>query len=505
MKPSRLSLALVGLILLACSWGIVRERLHTYWEAQQPEITTFALIGHGLLKGRALYSDLWDHHPPAIYFSYALSEALGGHGPYSIFLLSLLAAFAVLGAVFMAGFLYRDAATGLWAAAFWAVLSGDLSLWANQPYPEAFVNLFAGWAMVFLLMKKSKSSRALLWGGAGLFLFVGSLYVFPVFWLAGLWASIGGWRIKNAKAKAAGLSEALYLAGIPLAGWALLFFYFLVQGRGLDFWGAVFTYHSYIVGQGLAGWNLFKIWPDFMAFGTPFLLMALLGAFRAAASHPRPWVLLAAYGTWVFFEVNFASEDNPVAYQVWLVPLVVGGAWGLCELAQWAKPWAGRWAWTPALLLLLSCVAHELPFYQKWAVDWARAKSGDGVVGAYDFARNLDGFLRKDENFYEWGDETQLYYTTRRDPPAGVFTSDPLSQGPLAGSLSLRVVRDLEISKPELFIFNRNEAEGNWDRNPVLIYVETHYSPVRKIPPQGSLVFFARKGGNLEARLARLK
>ena len=62
---------------------------------------------------------------------------------------------------------------------------------------------------------------------------------------------------------------------------------------------------------------------------------------------------------------------------------------------------------------------------------------------SYNLARNLDNVLKPGETFYEWGNETQLYYLTRRDPPSGVLTCDPLVQGPLAEGLSLRVAADL--------------------------------------------------------------
>ena len=506
MKSSFRSKVLAGLILLGCSWGIGWERFHTYWEPQQPEITTYAIIGHELLKGRALYSDLWDHHPPAIYFSYAFSEALAGYGPYSIFLLNLLTAFATLGAIFNVGFLYGGIAAGLWGAAIWTLISGDMLLWANQPYPEAFLNALLSWVLTLLIWKKNKGFDQIKWKAAGFLLFLGSLYEFSVFWFALLLAVVHlGMNRKNEKEKITFLKEALWLVGIPLAGWIVVFIYFLFLGKFEDFWGAVFSYHQYVIGKGLLDWNFYKIWPSFMVVGTPFLLMAVTGFLRKGIQNSRPWIWLMVYWVWVFFEVNGSTPETPVSYQTWLPPLVIGGAWGIWELADWFKTWAKTFAWTPGVLLLLFCFAHEWPFYQKWAVDWSRAKSGEKTVEIYDFAKNLDGLLKKNENFYEWGGETQLYYTTRRYPPSGVFTSGPLSQGPLADRLSLRVVSDLESSKPDLFLFNRNAANGNWDRNPILIYVETHYLPIRKIPVQGDMLFFARKGGSLETRLKMLK
>ncbi|HET9869341.1 MAG TPA: hypothetical protein VFR02_02420, partial [bacterium] len=171
--------------------GLVWERFHTYWEAQQPAVTTAALIGHGLLQGRPLYSDLWDPHPPALSLSYALAEALGGDGPYSIFLLGLGTGLGTLAALTLAGRAYGGPAAGLLAACLWAIVSGDPTVWANQPLAGSFVNLFAAWALWFLLEegKGRPGTRAKL--AAGTLLGIASLYQLSVVALGAAWALAG--------------------------------------------------------------------------------------------------------------------------------------------------------------------------------------------------------------------------------------------------------------------------------------------------------------------------
>jgi len=41
-------------------------RLHTYGEPLERDLTTYAVIGHDMLGGKTLYTDLWDDNPPAI-------------------------------------------------------------------------------------------------------------------------------------------------------------------------------------------------------------------------------------------------------------------------------------------------------------------------------------------------------------------------------------------------------------------------------------------------------
>ena len=76
------------LLLVLCGL-LVLLRLHTYDEPLERDITTYAVIGHELLGGKALYTDLWDHKPPAIYVTYAAAELLSGYGRDSISSLTL--------------------------------------------------------------------------------------------------------------------------------------------------------------------------------------------------------------------------------------------------------------------------------------------------------------------------------------------------------------------------------------------------------------------------------
>ncbi len=127
----------------------VVARLHTYGEPLERDLATYAVIRHELRQGRTLYSDLWDHKPPAIHVTYAAAEGLAGFGPGSVYLLGVLAALATLVGVFWAGKTRRlGPVTGLWAAAFWTVAAGDLTLQGNQPNTEVFLNACLIWAFL---------------------------------------------------------------------------------------------------------------------------------------------------------------------------------------------------------------------------------------------------------------------------------------------------------------------------------------------------------------------
>src|SRR6266404_4544012 len=126
---------LCGLIFFA--------RLHTYDEPLERDLTTYAVIAHEMLNGKTLYTDLWDHKPPAIYVTYAAAELIAGYGRDSIFLMNVSAGFATLVACYFAGSAAGGGRLGgLIAATFWALASGDLAIEGNQPNTEVFLNVF---------------------------------------------------------------------------------------------------------------------------------------------------------------------------------------------------------------------------------------------------------------------------------------------------------------------------------------------------------------------------
>ncbi len=495
---------IAALVLAGCALILVWERSRGYLEPQQPAVTTAALLGHGLLEGRSLYSDLWDSHPPALSLSYAFAESLGGYGPYSIFLLNLFIAWGILGALTWAGWVYGGMGAGLTVAALWSLVSGDLALWANQPLAEGFSNFFIAAAFLVLLKADEGRENRRAWILLGFLLAAASLYKLSVLVLVFGWCLIL-WKAPERRKKSKRTKDILWILA-PLAGtWSLVFIYFSLAGVFKDFWGAVFSFNFYQLAQegvGFTRWEDFeKLWPGAMSIGTPFLLTAFLGLALVFSKNPRPWFFCGVWGAWVLVETS-ASSFTAASYQCWLPPLVLGAAWGLFELKGCIQAWSPRLAFLPAALLVLFVFCREWPSTRLWAADWSRVKAGDGAVESYNLARNLDDVLKPGETFYEWGNETQLYYLTRRDPPSGVFTCDPLIQGPLAESLSLRVAEDLRRHPPDLFLFNRGEALGNWGQNPVLTGLESGYVLLKKVPASEGMLFFARKGSPLAARLS---
>jgi len=139
--------ALAGLCAL-----IFLLRLHTYNEPLERDLTTYAVIAHEMLSGKNLYSELWDHKPPAIHVTYAAAECIAGYGRNSIFLMNVVAAMAAVVACYFAGAAGgRGPVAGLVAATLWTLVSGDPSIEGNQPNTEVFLNVLLTTAFVILV------------------------------------------------------------------------------------------------------------------------------------------------------------------------------------------------------------------------------------------------------------------------------------------------------------------------------------------------------------------
>src|SRR2546422_5463525 len=211
----------VILTLVALAALIAVARLNTYHEPLERDITGAAVIGHELLAGRALYADMWDHKPPALHATHAAAILMAGYGPSAIYLLTVVAAITSLLGVYAAATVVGGRVAGLWGAAFWTFVSGDLWLQANQPNTEVFINACVVWAFALLLRTTRPSLLRMVMVGA-LFAW-GSLYkpviVAPAALLAGAHLAAPPWG--HTRRRALGDVGMIAAGGAPGGAWPL--------------------------------------------------------------------------------------------------------------------------------------------------------------------------------------------------------------------------------------------------------------------------------------------
>ena len=496
-------------VLIGLAALLVLLRLHTWDEPLETDITGAAVITHEVLGGRALYADMWDHKPPALVLTHAAAQLVAGYGPGSILLLNVVAGAASLFGAYAAAAALGSTAAGLWAAAFWAVISGDLWLQGNQPNSEAFINASVLWAVALLAGARAGS-------GVGRFLAVGALFawaslykqvvVVPVACLA---VAHAAWP-PDGRARGRAVLDLAVVAAVGAVGWAATVGYFAAVGRLAPFWDAVFTFNRhYAEGAGNLATRLrlsfspAQLGSPYVRSLAPLAVLTLAGiASSAVTAWRRPWFLLLALVVATPVAVGLPGAFAPHYYQLWLPALVLGGGLAVVELARLAR---ARRAWLPhtvggAALVLL--IALELPLYLMPADDWSLIKYGPIFLEERKLARELDALLAPGETFYVWGSELGLYFWSRRSPVCGPCFVWPVTTGPLALPLTERLMADLARRPPELFVV----ANWTWNwikvRHPAIAWGEAHYRPMPGGPERGPFSLYVRRGGPLERRLA---
>jgi len=522
--------ALVALIGLAA--GLALARLHTWNEPLERDLTTYAVIGHNLLEGRSLYSDLWDHKPPAIHGSYALAEYLFGYGPASVYALYLVTAIATMLGVYAAGSGSGGRAAGLWAAAFWAILSGDLRLQANQPNTEAFMNAcLAGGFALWLRSGKSglAASRALL---TGALFFLASDYkqivvVVPI--ALGL-VHIGYPPVGCSRRRA--LADTALIAGVGILGWLTIFIYFRHVGHLGDFVDAVFIYNqayarlsiNHLVQQFQSPDRclgpLFKIGPALLLLSLVGLVLEGRKKYRKwlrwlaeNVSFPLPgtrrneyrkWLMWLGYALAVDFSIHAAGRWQAHYFQLWLPCLAIGAAWGLGSLAALGDRMRRFGARAAGACAMVSLLVVQGMYYRLPAAEWCVAKypdyDGTAFVSSPAVARQIDAMLQPGETFYVWGAETGLYYASCHDLPTGILYNYPLLKGPFYLPLTGRALRELERSRPCLVVTMREPHQACLRTHPIERWWRFNYHawPHNRCGP---FDLYVRTGSALEKRL----
>src|SRR4051812_186710 len=100
------------LLLGLCELTLLLGRHYTRPEPLHGDLTQYAVIGHELLSGRALYGDLVDHSPPARYWTYAWAERMAGYGSQTLWLLGAFGASLLLLGFYFAGSAWTESASG---------------------------------------------------------------------------------------------------------------------------------------------------------------------------------------------------------------------------------------------------------------------------------------------------------------------------------------------------------------------------------------------------------
>ena len=471
--PRTLALVLLALICGAIALG----RLHTYDEPLDRDVATYVVIGGEMLRGRALYTDLWDNKPPALYAAFTAAQLVVRDPAAVVFLVGLACAWATAIALFVGGTAQGGTPAGLWIAAFWALLSADLPLQANQPNAEALINACLAIAFAALLWI---GTRALDLRGvvAGVALGLAILLKVIMAPLAVAWSIVHVIVPPAGTTRSRAAVQASVLLAVSALGTAAVGVYFAATGRWTDLWATLVVHNRYYAGPLLPnlreGMRLPRLFPSFLRDVVP-LLVAIVPAAVAAP-----------------------GKFYPHYYQLWLPPLCTAAGWSLAAIgARTRAPNAVTAAAGGAVALALGLAVG--PAYALSAADWSDTKYGDVFLRSRDVAQEVRGMIGPGETFFQWGNEPEIYLYARRSPPTGVLWAQHMQTGPLRISLRTRALGQLAVADPQLVVFSRDQppptgALGAW--------LEERYEPhPTRVKQQKGFSFWVRRGGTLQRRL----
>jgi hypothetical protein len=489
-------------VLALCVLVLGAQRLHTYDEPLERDLTTYAVIGHEALGGRWLYSELWDNKSPLVYATYAGSELIAGYGSPAMFLLGFSAAVITLLGIYAAVRAATTPTAGLWAAAAWTLVSADLKLQANQPNIEVFLNATTVWLFALVV---ARTTRPLVIGVLGALASLYKLVVVPLLFALHLaYVAVA----PAAERRAAGIRAVVSLL-TAAAAWGAVLAYFGVTGRSTDFWQAVFAYNQSFAGSMLAnigrGLTPATLLPLVLRV-LPLVALTLVGLIWLARA--RQMVIATAWLAYAFgtaVAVALPGKFYPHYYQLWLPVYCVGAGIGMHALAQWLGAARTRW-WPSAIgaVAIGAVLAIELPSYGLSAESWSAAKYGPTFVDVKRLAPDVATLLIDDETFFEWGDEAGFYYYGHRRPSSRFLYLYPaIVASPLRPQLEAQLLADLRRSEPEVLIVNTTYLYPGMESLPIAQWMGTRYYRWDRGPRRGAFEVYILAGGALEARLRR--
>ncbi len=495
-----------AIILFIFAILIALMRLHTYSEPMDRDLGDYATLAHEMHYGKQLYSDLPDQKPPAIHITYYLAEAITGYGRGEIYLMTVAASVMTLVAGYAACVgLTGSRSAGLWAAAFWVVISGDLYMEANQPNSEAFMNAFGMLGIAWLAGAYQRDDNArfdwkmVLLAGAcfGWATLYKQVVVFiPMF--VGLSYIIAPPR---GKAWQVAFLEITAVGCVIAAAWGLVVAYFASVGHLDSFKEWVVDFNRTYAGN--MPFNVFRslnrVFHPCMQ-GTFYVRVLVVAgiALGFARRKFQPVLALLFLAIATHIAVSLPGRFFPHYYQLWFPFLVIGTGCTIAMFEEKAKSklipsivWTGFFA--------LTCI-EELPNYRLDASMWSGLKYGSIFFEANDIATRVNSMLLPDEKFIQIGDEAELYPMTGRRPGTRILGTCGLDFPTFGKVFRQYAYDDLVATSPDLIVIEPPAVVGLWkvdERFPN--YIRDHYRAA--VVGYRRFAIMARKGSALDRRL----
>jgi len=482
------------------------SRIRTREQPVQYDQAFAAVLGHEWLAGRAFYTELWDHKPPLLFWSYAAAEWIAGYGESQLLLLSIGIGLLILWLLYYAASRgHQQPIAGLWAAAVWALLSGDLFLEGNLPNGELFLNACSAAILAILLGRTSpltQKAAAIQYVGIGLLIAAGMAYK-PIyaplaigFFLAELWSAPTGEKRRT-------FGRWLMAFGGSVAGTALWILPYVQAPAWGEMLYAVFQFNPQYVQQSVGYTGFWSNLGTSLMFPVIIgdtvirrealyalilpMAIALAGLFqnRTQSSSWKFWIVLAI-GT--HLAVSLPGRYYSHYYQLWMPIAALGAGWTLAYLQSASKR---RLYPICAAALVLGLLPSYLQAFRRSPDDCSRLLWQDRFVTGKKVGLDLRRLIPEGNRFYHWGHEPMLYFYSQRSPTSGIIGLTPLYYGARAAELNQRLMQTLSLETPGVVIGTRWELV----RQPApeaLQWIQTVYHPLPGIPDMGPFRILVR-------------
>jgi len=482
-------------------------RYHYIDEPLERDITGYAVYADEMHNGKYLYSNLTNHHPPGSFITFYLFQSLFGYGPFTVFLIGIT--FSVLAMIgIYAALSGIDRSAALWAVAFWAIISCDPMIQANQPNAELFMNTCLVGAFAFLMRDSGKGSGIQTAIGAGVLIAASSFYK-PITVVAAALFSIGHFiSASGREQKNRALKQVAIMAFIGFFSWGVVWGYIYFIGVFEDYWKFFFDFSKYYSGNFylnlLDGFSAKHLIPEKMYALIPLIMLSLVGIALTSQEKPgRNGILMSFYSLSAALMILLPGQFFHHYYQLWLPVLSIAGGYGLFSLKSQIKNDAER-----ATTLLGGVFLGALIFFQapnfNLDLDTLSVKKygGDGknFVASKKLAPLINQILAPEEKFLNIGMETGLYFYSKRRPPTGQMWIYYYIEGPLSELLTERLLTDLK-EKPPVLVLITNYLIPE---HPIWKWLLDHYQPLSNQKAFAPFTVFSLRGVDLDSRLKAL-
>lgn len=475
--------------MLVFSALIAAERMFAPTVPINVDPASYAVVSHELLNGKELYTDVWDHKPPAPFVTYAAAELAFGYSPQMLYALNLIACLLVLLAVF---FVAKHGPgghiAGLTAAFLWAVVSGSFGLEGRDPNTELFINVFVVFAFYLIVANRKDGMSFFTSVMVGALFLWASLYK-PVVVANVIFITLA--YVLFAENRKRALGNMLVIGAVGVAGWLSLFAYFGATGRGEIFYTSIVTYNKHYSGSILANVlaPVFGQADFFVDVIGPLALFGIVGMACSFLYEKRLGVLIAAFIGSSWIALASAGRFSVHYYQLWLPALIIAAAWGIGYFLTSAKGISRAVGYAAGLTLTVALFLYQMPHYRaaaasKFVSEMAVLNSADKTVNV------INSLLRDDEAFYIWGNTPNLYLLANRRPAAGILFDSHLQENPVSQQLVDHVREQLGQSQPQILVVQH-------DRPPAPEWLTKDFESTPVYSDQQSYSIYARRGGRV--------